>query len=64
MATKFPTTSSVKIFKESRTFGTQNVYQIKVIPLMKNYNESVEINHNSNWPYVSDYPDKFSIIGG
>ena len=64
MATKFPTTSSVKIYKQSPTFGTQNFCQIKVITLMKNYNESVEINHNSNWLYVPDYPDKILIIGG
>ena len=64
MATKFPTTSSVKIFKQSPTFGTQNFHQIKVITMMKNYNESVEINHNSNWLYVPDHLDKILIIGG
>ena len=64
MATKFPTTSSVKIFKQSPTFGTQNFHQIKVITMMKNYNESLEINHNSNWPYVPDHLDKILINGG
>ena len=24
--------------------------------MMKNYDESVEINHNSNWPYITDHP--------
>ena len=23
--------------------------------MMKNYNESVEINHNSNWSYIPDH---------
>ena len=32
--------------------------------MMKNYNESVEINHNSNWLYVPDHLDKILIIGG
>ena len=31
---------------------------------MKNYNESVEIDHNSNWPYISDYSYIILIIGG
>ena len=31
---------------------------------MKNYNESVEINHNPNWPYIPDYPYRILIIGG
>ena len=26
--------------------------------MMRNYNKSVEINHNSNWPYIPDYPYK------
>ena len=24
--------------------------------MMENYDESVEINHNPNWPYIPDYP--------
>ena len=31
---------------------------------MKNYDESVEINHNSYWPYISDHPYRILIIGG
>ena len=27
-----------------------NFYQVKVIIRIKNYDESVEINHNPNWP--------------
>ena len=39
-------------------------YQIKVITIMKNYNQSVEINHNLNWSYIPDYPYRILIIGG
>ena len=31
---------------------------------MKNYDESVEINHNPNWPYILDHPERIFIIGG
>ena len=31
---------------------------------MKNYEESVEINHNPNWPYIPDYPYRILLIGG
>ena len=31
---------------------------------MKNYEQSVEINHNPNWPYISDHPCRILIIGG
>ena len=31
---------------------------------MKNYDESVEINHNPNWHYIPDHPYKTLIIGG
>ena len=31
---------------------------------MKNYDQSVEINHNSNWPYIPDHPYRILIIGG
>ena len=37
---------------------------IKVITMMKNYEESVEINHNPNWPYIPDYPYRILLIGG
>ena len=32
--------------------------------MMKNYNQSVEINHISNWPYIPDHPYRILIIGG
>ena len=31
---------------------------------MKNYNLSVKINHNSNWPYIPEHPYRTLIIGG
>ena len=31
---------------------------------MKNYNQSVEINHNPNWSYISDHPYRILIIDG
>ena len=31
---------------------------------MKNYDELVEINCNSNWSYVPDHPYRVLIIGG
>ena len=32
--------------------------------MMENYDESVEIKHNPNWPYIPDYPYRILIIGG
>ena len=32
--------------------------------MMNNYNESVEKNHNHNWPYIPDHPYRIAIIGG
>ena len=32
--------------------------------MMKNYDQSVEINPNPNWPYISDHPYRILIIGG
>ena len=32
--------------------------------MMKNYDESVEIIHNRNWPYIPDHPSTILIIGG
>ena len=32
--------------------------------MMKNYDESVEINHNPNLPYIPDYPFGTLTIGG
>ena len=31
-------------------------YQIKVIKIIKNYGQSVEINHNLNWPCIPEHP--------
>ena len=31
--------------------------------MIKNYDESVEINHNPNWPYTPDHPYGILIIG-
>ena len=31
---------------------------------MKNYDQSVEINHNLNWHYIPDHPYRILIIGG
>ena len=30
---------------------------------MKNYDQSVEINHNLNWPFIPDYNYKILITG-
>ena len=32
--------------------------------MMKNYDQSVELNHNPNLPYVPDHPYRILIIGG
>ena len=32
--------------------------------MMKHFDQSVEINHNLNWPYNPDHPYRFLIIGG
>ena len=32
--------------------------------MMKNYDESIEINHNQNWPYIPDYSYRILIIVG
>ena len=31
---------------------------------MKNFNQSVEINHNPYWPYIPDHSYRVLIIGG
>ena len=31
---------------------------------MKNYDQSVKINHNPNWPHISDHAYRILIIGG
>ena len=32
--------------------------------MIKNNGQSVEINHNPNWPYVPDHPYRILITGG
>ena len=33
--------------------------------MVKNYDQSVEISHNPNWPYIPDHhPYRILIIGG
>ena len=32
--------------------------------MMKNYDQSVEINYNPSWPYIPDHPYRMLIIGG
>ena len=32
--------------------------------MMRNYDQSVEINHNPNCPYIADHPYRILIIGG
>ena len=32
--------------------------------MIKNYDQWVEINHNSNWLYIPDHPHRILIIGG
>ena len=31
---------------------------------MKNYDQSVEINHSSNWPYIPGHPYRILVIDG
>ena len=32
--------------------------------MIKNFDESMEINHNPNWPYITDHCYRILIIGG
>ena len=32
--------------------------------MMKNHDQSVEINHNPNWLYIRDHPSRILIICG
>ena len=32
--------------------------------MMKNYDQSAEIDHNPNWPYIPDHPHRNLIIDG
>ena len=31
---------------------------------MRNYDQSVKINHNPNWSYVPNHPYRIKVIGG
>ena len=31
--------------------------------VVKNCDQSVQINHNPDWPYISEYPHRILIIG-
>ena len=42
----------------------QSFHQIKVITMMKDYDQSVAINHNPNWPNIPDHPYRILIIDG
>ena len=37
---------------------------IKVIKMIKNYDQPVKINDNPNWTYISGHPYKILITGG
>ena len=39
-------------------------YQIKVLTVMKNDDQSVEVNYNPNWPNILDHPYRIVITGG
>ena len=39
-------------------------YLLNVITMMKNYDQSVEINHNPNWFCIPDHSYRILIIGG
>ena len=32
--------------------------------MMKNYDQSVEVNHDPNWSYIPDHPYRILNIGG
>ena len=38
--------------------------RIKVITMIKKYDQSDKINHNPNWPYIPDHPYRVLFIGG
>ena len=39
-------------------------YYDKIQMIIKNYDESIKINHNTNWPYIPDHPYRILIIAG
>ena len=44
--------------------GTKNFYESKIMTMMKNYDESVKINHNPNCPCIPDHLYRILIIAG
>ena len=32
--------------------------------MIKNFDESIEINHNPNWPYIPDHSYRILVIAG
>ena len=32
--------------------------------MVKNYDQSIKINHNPNWPYIPNHPCRIIIIDG
>ena len=32
--------------------------------MIKNYDEPIKMNHNTNWPYIPNYRHRILIIGG
>ena len=49
-------------FQFIRTLENLTTVLNKFEILMKNYDQSVEINHSSNWPYIPDHPYRILII--
>ena len=39
-------------------------YVFNKLQTVKNYNQTVEINHNPNWSYIPDHPYRIIFIGG
>ena len=44
--------------------GTQRLSDYKVIKMMKDYDQSVKINHNLNWPYILDHSYRILSTSG
>ena len=70
MAAKSFTSSSVKICKQSSILRICNImfiirtifFQIKVITVIKNYNQSVEIKNIPNWPIFLTILMEFELL--
>ena len=52
------------IWNNNIMFVKHYFHQIKIITKTKNYDESVKINHNPNWPCIPVHPYEILIIGG